>query len=71
MKYFKDDSPFEKKVQHIETEMQKLGLTFSIGHNGITVSDGTTEAYMRDVDGNSVTTHIPRQFDSEKLVIIE
>lgn len=66
--YFKDDSEFEQALQKVEGIMQEVGLKFT-ALGVMIVSFNGKEARLADIESGESTSNIPRELESEKLVV--
>lgn len=71
MKYATNASPIEHLLQKIEDLLTEHNCrlhiirgTFYLEHNGV-------EHYIADKEDGTSTTLLPRQLDSEKLILVE
>lgn len=70
MKTFKTDSPFEQKLQKIETLCNELGIHFDVQCDTIFVADNEGhKAKIYDVESGCESSTFPRSFESEKLAL--
>lgn len=72
-KMLKQDSPYEQKLQQIETLMDKLGVQITVYGSGMTVSFGKDKRdyWIEDTESGERTLSFPRMFDTERLILWE